>query len=112
MIKGSIVNPRKKKIMNVDKFSSYKMLKRLGLVELAFCWAHQRREFIDLEIKYPELSSWAKEWLERIGTLYYINNERIKYNSQDPLFKEYEHKLREKLDEISSLVNREYSHPT
>ena len=111
MIEGSIVDPKEKKIMNVDKFSSYKMLKRLGLVELAFCWAHQRKEFIDLKIKYPELSAWAKEWLERIGTLYYINNERIKYNSEDPLFKEYEEKLREELDEISSLINREYSHP-
>jgi len=37
MIKGSIVNSKEKKIMNVDKFSSYKMLERLGLVELAFC---------------------------------------------------------------------------
>ncbi|MFQ5835942.1 MAG: IS66 family transposase [bacterium] len=111
MIKGPIVNPKEKKIMNVDKFSSYKMLERLGLVELAFCWAHQRREFIDLKTKYPELSSWAEEWIERIGTLYYINNERIKYNSEDPLFREYDQKLREKLDEISSLINREYSHP-
>ncbi len=42
-----------------EKFSSYKMLKRLGLVELTFCWAHQRREFIDLKTKYPELSNWA-----------------------------------------------------
>jgi len=111
MIKGSIVNPKEKKIMNVDKFSSYKMLKRLGLVELTFCWAHQRREFIDLKTKYPELSNWAKEWLERIGSLYYINNERIKYNQQDFLFREYDQKLREKLDEVSSLINGEYSHP-
>jgi len=81
------------------------------LLELAFCWAHQRREFIDLKTKYPELSNWAKEWLERIGSLYYINNERIKYNQQDSLFREYDQKLREKLDEVSSLINREYSHP-
>jgi len=111
MIKGAIANPKERKIMNVDKFSSYKMLERLGLVELAFCWAHQRREFIDLKTKYPELSSWAEEWLERIGSLYHINNERIKYNRQDSLFQEYDQKLREKLDEISSLINREYSHP-
>ncbi len=111
MIKGSIVNPKEKKIMNVDKFSSYKMLERLGLVELAFCWAHQRREFIDLKTKYLKLSGWAEEWIERIGSLYHINNERIKYNRQDSLFREYDQKLREKLDEISSLINREYSHP-
>ena len=40
------VNLKERKIMSVDKFSSYKMLERLGLVKLAFCWAHQRREFL------------------------------------------------------------------
>ncbi|MFQ5868076.1 MAG: IS66 family transposase [bacterium] len=111
MIEGPLISPKEKKIMNVDKFSSYKMLKGLGLVELAFCWAHQRREFIDLKTKYSELSSWAEEWIERIGNLYYINNERIKYTPEDSLFREYDQKLREKLNEIYSLINREYNHP-
>ena len=44
MIKGSIANPKEKKIMNVDKFSSYKMLKGLGLVELVFCSRSSREE--------------------------------------------------------------------
>lgn len=43
MIKGPAINPKEKKIMNVDKFSSYKMLKRLGLVELAFCLPHPEK---------------------------------------------------------------------
>jgi len=110
-VKGPIANPKEKKIMNVDKFSSYNMLKGLGLVELAFCWAHQRREFIDLKTKYPELSSWAEEWIERIANLYHINNERIKYSPEDSLFREYDQKLREKSNEIYSLINMEYSHP-
>jgi transposase len=111
MIEGPIVNPKEKKIINVDKFSSYKVLERLGLVEVAFCWAHQRREFIEVKIKYFQLSIWAEKWIERIGTLYYINNKRIKYNPEDSLFKEYDQKLREKLDEIYVLINMEYSHP-
>ena len=111
MIKGPIVNPKERKIMNVDKFSSYKMLERLGLVELAFCWAHQRREFIDLKTKYPELSSWAKGWIERIGNLYHINNGRVKYSPGDSSFREYNQRLKEKLNEIYSLINMEYDHP-
>jgi len=111
MIEGAIVNPKERKIINVDKFSSYKLLERLGLVELAFCLAHQRREFIDVKVEYPQLSSWVEEWIERIGSLYCINNERIKYNPEDSLFKEYDQKLREELNEIYSLINREYSHP-
>ena len=69
--------------MSVDKFSSYKMLERLGLVKIAFCWAHQRRKFLDSKTKYPELSNWVKEWVKRIGKLYHINNERIKYDPGD-----------------------------
>jgi len=111
IIEGAIVNPKERKIMNVDKFPSYKMLKGLGLVELAFCWAHQRREFIEVKVKYCELSSWTEEWIKRIAKLHYINNERIKYNPEDSLFKEYDQKLREKSNEIYSLINREYSHP-
>ena len=99
------------KWLNVDKFSSYKALKNLGLVELIFCWSHQRREFINTGTKYPELSDWVEEWVKRIGTLYHINNERIKYNPGDSFFKEYDEKLREKIDEISSLINMEYNHP-
>jgi len=98
------------KWLNVDKFSSYKALKNMGLVELIFCWTHQRREFIDTGTKYPELSSWVEEWVKRIGTLYHINNERIKYNQGNSLFKEYDEKLRKKIDEIESLIKMQYSH--
>ncbi|MGC8977395.1 MAG: IS66 family transposase, partial [Candidatus Ratteibacteria bacterium] len=44
-----------KKILSVDKFSAYKVLKKMGLVELGYFWAHQRREFINLKTKYPEI---------------------------------------------------------
>ncbi len=110
-IKMIEVDLKEKKIMSVDKFSSYKTLERLGLVDLSFCWAHQRRNFIDLGTKYPELSNWVEEWIKRIGKLYHINNERIKYGSENPLFKEYDEKLREKVDEVYSLIIAEYSHP-
>lgn len=58
-INNTLINSGAIKLLNVDKFSSYKALKNMGFVELAFCWAHQRREFIDLKTKYPELGGWA-----------------------------------------------------
>lgn len=103
--------PATGKRINVDKFSSYKFLQRFGLVELAFCWTHQRREFIDMGTKYPELSNWVDEWIKRIAALYHINNKRIKYDMRDSLFKEYDKKLREKIDIIHSLINMDYPHP-
>ncbi len=110
-IDKNLLNAKVIKWLNVDKFSSYKALKKMGLVELIYCWSHQRREFIDARTNYPELSDWVEEWVERIGTLYHINNERIEYKPEDPLFKTHDVKLREKIDEIWSFINREYSHP-
>ena len=30
---------------------------------LAFCWAHQRRDFLNIANSYPELEGWAFEWI-------------------------------------------------
>lgn len=53
---GTIPTGDKKRI-TVDRFSSYKTLERLGLVEITYCWAHQRRDFIAAKTKYPELKN-------------------------------------------------------
>lgn len=99
------------KRLSVDKFSSYKALANLGLVELIFCWAHQRREFIDLKIKYPELDGWAQAWIKYIGELYHINNQRIKNNPGEPIFEKHDKNLRKKIDEMWGFINQQYSHP-
>lgn len=97
-----------KKRMSVDKYSGYKLLEKIGLVELFFCWAHQRREFINVQTKCPSLSEWTDEWIERIGMLYHINNERIKYKAEEKGFQENDGKLREKIKEMAELINLEY----
>ena len=73
-------NTRQQKIIVIcDRYSAYKSLARqLSFITLAFCWAHVRRDFLDAARKYPELEKWAFEWVEKIGTLYHINNKRIK----------------------------------
>jgi len=100
-----------KKCITVDKFSSYKTLERLGLVEISYCWAHQRREFIQAKTKYPKLKKWADTWIGKIAQLYHINNERIKHNLETASFKNYDVKLREAIDWMSSEINQPYSHP-
>jgi len=64
-----------------------------------------------LKTKYPELNKWIEGWIEKIANLYHINNERVKYNSPDPLFKEYDEKLKVNIGKINSLINMEYNHP-
>ena len=45
--------------------------------ELSVCWAHARRDFVTLGRKRPELQEWVDGILERIGTLYRRNAERL-----------------------------------
>jgi transposase len=63
-------------VLVCDRYSGYKKMARIIGILLAFCWAHQRRDFIDLGRDYPALSDWADAWVERIGTLYHLYNLR------------------------------------
>jgi transposase len=48
-----------------------------GTLILAFCWAHVRRDFVRVGKGWPELKSWALEWLRRIRDLYRWNRQRL-----------------------------------
>lgn len=65
-------------VINCDRYSAYKKFARLhpGVV-LAYCWAHQRRDFLELANSYPALAPWAFEWVDAIGVLYHLNDLRL-----------------------------------
>ena len=44
---------------------------------LAFCWAHVRRDFLELANSYPQSSKWALQWVDRIAQLYRLNGLRL-----------------------------------
>ena len=110
-IKEPVVIPEEKmKILNVDRYSAYKALANLGLLILAFCWAHVRRDFTDIVKKYPKnikLVKWAEKWLVKIAGLYRINNERVKHPPGSKLFLEYDTKLRQAVDRMEKEINAE-----
>lgn len=65
-------------ILSCDRYSAYKKFARLHPdIILAFCWAHQRRDFLELANAYPELSAWAMVWVDMIGALYHLNGLRL-----------------------------------
>jgi transposase len=45
---------------------------------LSYCWAHQRRDLLNLANNYPELTSWALEWVRCIGELFVLHAQRRK----------------------------------
>jgi transposase len=110
-IKEPIEIPEEKmKILNVDRYSAYKMLANLGLVILSYCWAHVRRDFTDILKKYPEenaLLKWAEEWLLKIAELYRINNERVTHSPRSKIFLEYDTQLRDAITKMEKEINVE-----
>jgi transposase len=66
-------------VLVVDRYAAYKAMiwVKDGVIVLAFCWSHVRRDFIRVGKGWPELKTWALEWLRRIRLLYQLNHRRL-----------------------------------
>lgn len=66
-------------IASVDRASVYKAMTQVkeGQIVLAFCWAHVRRDFLEVVTGYAELKDWVISWLEEIRELYHRNDARL-----------------------------------
>lgn len=71
--------PQASGVLMVDRYSAYKAMLQVknGTLILVFCWAHVRRDFVRVGKGWPELKSWALEWLRRIRDLYRWNRQRL-----------------------------------
>ena len=99
-------------IVICDRYSGYKKLARiLGKILLAFCWAHQRRDFIELANAHPDLSGWAFSWVERIGELYHLNDERLEVRSDPVPWAERDEHLRQAVAQMASQRETELANP-
>src|SRR5208282_3137483 len=96
-------------IVVVDRYSAYKAMKHVkeGRLLLAFCWAHQRRDFLDVEKSWPKLSDWAVGWLGRIGELYKLNEERLQEKTTSRAFKTKDKRLRQAVEEMHKSMEAE-----
>ena len=72
-------------VLVVDRLSTYKKLARVldGRLTLAWCYAHQRRDFIDCAAGQPQLSRWCRDWLGRIAAIYRLNKTRLSHCRAD-----------------------------
>src|SRR6266478_3716176 len=78
--------PKAEGVLMVDRYSAYKAMLQVknGTLILVFCWAHVRRDFVRVGKGWPELESWALEWLRRIRDLYRWNRQRLAHPA-DPV---------------------------
>jgi transposase len=83
-------------ILNVDRYSAYKALPQVknGRILLAFCWAHQRRDFLGLAADWPTEREWALGWVTAMGELYHLNNRRLEVREDSEAFSQRDQDLR------------------
>jgi transposase len=82
------LGPKAAGIMVVDRYKAYQAIDQVktGLIILAFCWAHVRRDFVTLARTWPDQEAWALGWVEGIGQLYRLNDERCAVQEEPALF--------------------------
>ena len=71
--------PKAGGVLMVDRYSAYKAMLQVknGTLILVFCWAHVRRDFVRVGKGWPELKSWALEWLRRMRDVYRWHRQRL-----------------------------------
>jgi transposase len=87
-------------VLEVDRYSGYKAMTpvKTGLLLLAFCWAHVRRDFVGVGKSWTELAPWALEWLRRIRHVYHVNRERLQHPLDTAKFQEHDALLRQAVE--------------
>jgi transposase len=65
-------------VLVCDRYSAYKgFAKGQAVIILAYCWAHVRRDFLQVARSWPELESWAGAWVADIRALYRLHTARV-----------------------------------
>ena len=83
-----------------------------GVVILAFCWSHMRRDFIEAAAGQARLTQWCQGWIERIADIYRLNDERLEHydpglKRQTPAFDAAQTTLKGAIDTLFAQAERE-----
>ena len=97
-------------IVNVDRYAGYFAL--LGAdwqLQLAYCWSHQRRDFVNLGEGCPRWAGWAGAWIERINRLFAYNGQRRQawFQKQAQPLAALEQEVRRQVQEMKGAWERE-----
>lgn len=89
-------------ILMVDRYSAYKAMAQVkqGNILLAFCWAHVRRDFVEVGKGWEELKPWALAWLQRIRQLYRQQRQRLAQEAESAEFPGADAALRQTITDM------------
>lgn len=99
-------------IIVADRYSAYKVLLQDGKLAIAFCWAHVRRDFLGVAKDWPKPNeSWGLGWVNRIGELYELNDQRLLVQGDPEAFAEADAELRKAVDRMADQRAAELADP-
>lgn len=94
-------------MLNVDRYSAYKVIAKSGLFILAFCWAHVRRDFLNYSKEYPDNEAFGILWVDKINLLYHLNNQRIQHEQKTKMFIQHDQTLRIAVTKMKNDLEKE-----
>jgi len=108
------LGPDAQGILVVDRYKAYQAIDQVkqGLIVLAFCWAHVRRDFLTVARSWPTQEDWALDWVGRIGELYRLNDERQAVREQAEAFAAADLRLRQAVTALGQQGEAELAQPS
>jgi len=99
-------------VISCDRHSAYKKFARLhpGIV-LSFCWAHQRRDLLKVANEHPTLTAWAMQWVDRIGQLFDLYEQRCRATRRSATYRTADQQLRTALRRMARERTRSLRDP-
>jgi transposase len=106
------LGPVESGIMVVDRYKAYQAIDKVkqGLIVLAFCWAHVRRDFLTVVRSWPALEGWALGWVQAIGELYHRNEVRVQLLGQSG-FAQADQQVRQQVQQMHDQAQAELAQP-
>jgi len=97
----------------VDRYAGYKAMAQVkcGNMVLAFCWAHVRRDFVEVGKGWDDLRPWALAWLERIRAVYHSQRRRLAHQPRSEKFRAADAALRKALARMERQAATELADP-
>ena len=85
------------------------MLRADWRLQLAYCWSHQRRDFVNLGQGTPRWAGWAGQWIERINQLFATNGQRRQawFQKRAQPLAVLEAQVRRQVRELKEVLDRE-----
>ena len=100
-------------VLMVDRYSAYKAMAQVkrGNVILVFCWAHVRRDFVEVGKGWDELKPWALAWLGRIREVYRQQRQRLAHDPGHADYQAADAALRQTLADMQTQAATELADP-